>query len=129
MSTLSSPTVSALLNQLFAEADRNDPAAFDRFRAEMGKLDGPASDRQRAELMRDIYMPITPDVGRLVYLLARGRGAKTTVEFGTSYGISGIHLAAALRDGGGGRLITTEFDAVKAGRAQGGTSVRRVLPI
>ena len=118
MSTLSSPAVSALLDRLFAEADRNDPAAFDRFRAEMDKIGGPASDRQRAELMRDIYMPITPDVGRLVYLLARGRNAKTIVEFGTSYGISGIHLAAALRDGGGGRLITTEFDAVKAGRAQ-----------
>ena len=64
-------------------------------------------------------MPITPDVGRLIYLLARSRRAKTIVEFGTSYGISGIHLAAALRDGGGGRLITTEFDATKAARAKG----------
>jgi predicted O-methyltransferase YrrM len=118
MSTLNSPAVSALLDRLFAEADRNDPAAFDRFRAEIDKLGGVPGDRQRAELMRDIYMPISPGVGRLIYILARGRGAKTIVEFGTSYGISGIHLAAALRDGGGGRLVTTEFDAVKAGRAQ-----------
>jgi len=82
-----------------------------------GKLDGPASGRQRAELMRDIYMPVTPDVGRLIYLIARNRKAKTIVEFGTSFGISGIHLAAALRDGGGGRLITTEYEAGKAARA------------
>jgi predicted O-methyltransferase YrrM len=118
MSTLNSPAVSALLDRLFAEADRNDPAAFDRFRAEIDKLGGAPGDRQRAELMRDIYMPISPGVGRLIYILARGRGAKTIVEFGTSYGISGIHLAAALRDGGGGRLVTTEFDAIKAARAQ-----------
>jgi predicted O-methyltransferase YrrM len=88
------------------------------FRAEVDKLGGAPSDRQRAELMRDIYMPISPGVGRLIYILARNRGAKIIVEFGTSYGISGIHLAAALRDGGGGRLVTTEFDAVKAARAQ-----------
>jgi predicted O-methyltransferase YrrM len=118
MSTLTSPSVSKLLDHLFAEADRNDPAAFGRFDAMEGKLDGPASGRQRAELMRDIYMPVTPDVGRLIYLLARNRRAKTIVEFGTSFGISGIHLAAALRDGGGGRLITTEFDATKAARAK-----------
>ena len=118
MSTLTSPSVSKLLDHLFAEADRNDPAAFGRFDAMEGKLDGPASGRQRAELMRDIYMPVTPDIGRLIYLLARNRRAKTIVEFGTSFGISGIHLAAALRDGGGGRLITTEFDATKAARAK-----------
>jgi predicted O-methyltransferase YrrM len=118
MSTLNSPTVSALLDRLFAQADRNDPAAFDRFRAEVDKLGGAPSDRQRAELMRDIYMPISPGVGRLIYILARNRAAKVIVEFGTSYGISGIHLAAALRDGGGGQLVTTELDAVKAARAQ-----------
>lgn len=118
MSTLTSPPVSKLLDHLFAEADRNDPAAFGRFDAMAGELDGPAIGRQRAELMRDIYMPVAPDVGRLIYLIARNRKAKTIVEFGTSFGISGIHLAAALRDGGGGRLITTEFEATKAARAK-----------
>jgi predicted O-methyltransferase YrrM len=118
MSTLNSPAVAALLGRLFAEADRNDPSAFEAFRGELEKLGGQPSDAKRAELMRDIYMPITPEVGRLIYLLARSRGARTIVEFGTSYGISGIHLAAALRDNGGGRLVTTELDAVKAARAQ-----------
>jgi predicted O-methyltransferase YrrM len=118
MSALTSPQVTKLLNHLFAEADRNDPVAFDRFDDAESKLNRPASGRLRAELMRDIYMPVAPDVGRLIYLLARNRKAKTIVEFGTSFGISGIHLAAALRDGGGGRLITTEFDATKAARAK-----------
>ena len=117
MSTLNSPAVSALLDRLFAAADQNDPEGFERARDAMARLGDAPSDRQRAELMRDIYMPISPDVGRLIYLLARGRNAQTIVEFGTSYGISGIHLAAALRDAGHGRLITTELDSVKAGRA------------
>jgi predicted O-methyltransferase YrrM len=118
MSTLASPAVSQLLDHLFAAADQNDPAGFQRARDAMARLGEPPSGQQRAELMRDVYMPVSPDVGRLLYLLARSRNAGLVVEFGTSYGISGIHLAAALRDAGRGRLVTTEFDAVKAERAR-----------
>jgi predicted O-methyltransferase YrrM len=118
MSTLTSRPVADLLDRLFAEADRNDPDAFARFQAESQKVATPPSGRQRAVLMRDIYMPVSPEVGRLLYLLARSRAARTIVEFGTSLGLSAIHLAAALRDNGGGRLIATEFDDIKAARAQ-----------
>jgi predicted O-methyltransferase YrrM len=118
MSTLDSPAVSTLLDRLFAAADQEDPAAFKRARDAIARLGRPPGNQERAELMRDVYMPITPDVGRLLYILARSRKPEIIVEFGTSYGISGIHLAAALRDAGRGRLITTEFDAIKAGRAQ-----------
>jgi len=119
MLTLASPAVSKLLDRLFADADRNDPAGFERARDAMARLGKPPSDRARAELMRDVYMPVSPEVGRLLYVLARSRSAETIVEFGTSFGISGIHLAAALRDAGGrGRLVTTELDAIKAERAR-----------
>jgi predicted O-methyltransferase YrrM len=118
MSTLASPTVSKLLDRLFAAADQNDPAGFAHARDALARLEKAPSDRQRAELMRDVYMPVSPEVGRLLYLLARNRNANLIVEFGTSFGISGIHLASALRDAGRGRLVTTEFDAVKAERAR-----------
>ena len=117
MSTLDSPAVAALLTQLFAHADRDDPATFERVNVALKQLPHPPDQRQRAELMRDVYMPISPDVGRLLYILARTRSAKLVVEFGTSFGISGIHLAAAVRDAGGGRLIATELDPIKAERA------------
>jgi predicted O-methyltransferase YrrM len=117
MSTLDVPAVCQLLDRLFAAADQNDPAGFRRARDAMARLAAPPSDRQRAELMRDVYMPVSPEVGRLLYMLARSRNAGIIVEFGTSFGISGIHLAAALRDAGRGRLITTELDPVKAARA------------
>lgn len=116
VSTLATPAVASLLDRLFAEADRN--AALARAREATARLGRPPSDRERAELMRDIYMPVSPEVGRLLYALARGRRAQLIVEFGTSYGISGIHLAAALRDAGHGRLVTTEFDPIKAQRAR-----------
>ena len=110
MSTLESPPVAGLLRQLFAQADQDDPAAFERVNAMLKRLPHPPDQRQRAELMRNVYMPVSPDVGRLLYVLARNRGAKVIVEFGTSFGISGIHLAAAVRDAGGGRVVTTELD-------------------
>jgi predicted O-methyltransferase YrrM len=117
MSSLDAPAVSALLKELFARADRDDEAAFGRVQTELDRLDGPPDSRRRAELMRDVYMPVSPDVGRLLYMLARNRRAQTIVEFGTSFGISGIYLAAALRDEGRGRLVTTELDPIKADRA------------
>jgi predicted O-methyltransferase YrrM len=40
------------------------------------------------------------------------------VEFGTSFGVSTIHLAAALRDNGGGRLVGSELEATKVARAR-----------
>jgi predicted O-methyltransferase YrrM len=119
MSTLDSPAVAALLTQLFAHADRDDPATFERVNVALKQLPHPPDQRQRAELMRDVYMPISPDVGRLLYILARTRSAKLVVEFGTSFGISTLHLAAALRDNGGGHLITSEFEPSKAARARG----------
>jgi predicted O-methyltransferase YrrM len=117
MSTLDSPAVSGLLKGLFEEADRADPAAMARAQAALAELKKAPTARHRAELMRNVYMPISPDVGRLLYVLARSRPAKVIVEFGASFGISGIHLAAAARDAGRGRLITTELDPVKAEQA------------
>jgi len=40
------------------------------------------------------------------------------VEFGTSFGISTLHLAAAVRDNGGGRVISSEFEPSKVRRAR-----------
>lgn len=51
-------------------------------------------------------------------MLVRGSSARTIVGFGTSFGISTLHLAAAPRDNGGGHLITSEFEPFKADRAR-----------
>ena len=44
--------------------------------------------------------------------------ARSVVEYGTSFGVSTLHLAAAVRDNGGGKVITTELQPEKAVAAQ-----------
>ncbi|HET6326252.1 MAG TPA: O-methyltransferase [Planctomycetaceae bacterium] len=51
---------------------------------------------------------VTPNLGKLLYLLARVQGAKNILEFGTLGGYSTIWLARALPPGG--RLITLEAE-------------------
>ncbi len=64
------------------------------------------------------FIAIGPQQGRLLYLLARSIGARHIVEFGTSFGVSTIYLACAVRDNGGGRVVGTELLPSKAARAR-----------
>ena len=68
--------------------------------------------------MKDLYLPISEETGRLLYLLARSRKARSIVEFGTSFGLSTLHLAAALKDNGGGHLVGSEFEPGKVAQAR-----------
>jgi predicted O-methyltransferase YrrM len=68
--------------------------------------------------LKDFPLAVSRETGRLLYMLARAVRAKSIVEFGTSFGISTLHLAAALRDNGGGRLVTSEFEPSKIARAR-----------
>jgi predicted O-methyltransferase YrrM len=63
------------------------------------------------------FLSVTPEFGRLLYICARTRNSSRVVEFGTSFGISTIHLACAIRDNGGGTVIGTELEPAKAERA------------
>jgi predicted O-methyltransferase YrrM len=69
-------------------------------------------------VVKDLWLPVSPETGRLLYMLARHAGVRAAVEFGTSFGISTLHLAAALRDNGGGQLISTEFEPTKVAGAR-----------
>jgi len=122
MTTLTTSPLAPLLDRLFDEAD----AASAETEAAVADL----SDEARARLIRsktdyrDLYgrlknapLAISRETGALLYMLARSSRARTIVEFGTSFGISTLHLAAALRDNGGGRLITSEFEPSKVARA------------
>jgi hypothetical protein len=74
--------------------------------------------RQFYGLMKDIPLPVSRETGSLLYMLTRSIRAQSILEFGTSYGVSTIYLAAGLRDNGGGRIITTEFESSKVARAR-----------
>jgi predicted O-methyltransferase YrrM len=123
MTTLTSAPVAPLLDRLFAEADQESAprsAAFSGISAaEIARLR--TSKTEYLDFygrMKDVPLAVSRETGTLLYMLGRGTRARNIVEFGTSFGISTLHLAAALRDNGGGTLITTEFEPSKIARAR-----------
>jgi predicted O-methyltransferase YrrM len=125
MTTLTTSPLAPLLERLFAEADAPGAA----FRAALAEID--PAERQRlgnstdpADYLRfygfakDAYLAVSRATAELLYMLVRATNAHQVVEFGTSFGISTLHLAAGLRDGSGGRVIATEFEPTKAARAR-----------
>lgn len=109
-SALYDPRIERVLDAMHTEADRVDPPLLARAEGKGGA--------ERAALLDHAFIPVSPDAGRLLYALVRGAASGTTVEFGTSYGISTIYMAAAVRDRGDGRVVTTELNADKADRAR-----------
>jgi predicted O-methyltransferase YrrM len=126
MDSLTTDPVAAVLTRLFHEADIADRPLLERYRNrevsqdELRKLFEAEARDYRAVYRRyvDNFLNVSADFGRFLYMCARARRAKRIVEFGTSFGISTIHLACALRDGGGGQLIGTELEPTKAQRAR-----------
>lgn len=64
----------------------------------------------------NVYLPISEKQGHTLRELIIQNGSKHVVEFGTSFGISTIYLADAVRQTGG-KVITTELLESKAARA------------
>lgn len=120
MNTLTSAPLAPLLDRLFAEADAaTSPAMSALSREERDRLMHSKTEYLHLYgLMKDLWLPVSRETGVLLYMLARSTGASSIVEFGTSFGISTLHLAAALRDNGGGRIITSEFEPSKVARAR-----------
>ena len=77
-----------------------------------------SSPQERADALAAVYMPISARGGELLYSLVRASRPDTIVEFGTSFGISTIYLAAAVADNGKGHIYTTELSAAKVAAAQ-----------
>jgi predicted O-methyltransferase YrrM len=120
MSTLTQAPLGPLLDRLFAEADAATSPQIKSFTPKE-RIALTASKTQYLDLygrLKDLWLPVSRETGELLYMLVRATGARTVVEFGTSFGISSLYIAAALRDNGGGRLISSEFEPGKIARAQ-----------
>jgi predicted O-methyltransferase YrrM len=132
MTTLATDPVAPLLARLFAETDAESPLAAcrDLPEAELQRLMRSKTDyRDLYGRLKDLALPVSRGTGVLLYMLARSSRARTIVEFGTSFGVSTIHLAAALRDNGGGRLVTSEFEPAKVERARANLAAAGLLDL
>lgn len=112
--TLQDARVAAVLDRMYAESKNQ----MSLLRERRGTFDRPMTAQERAEAMSEFYIPVTPEAGRLLYSLVRATRPATIVEFGMSFGISAIHLAAAVRDNGTGRVVTTELSDTKIAAAK-----------
>ena len=68
--------------------------------------------------LKNAHLKIGYEAGELIYNTARAIDARRIVEFGSSFGFSTICLAAAVRDNGGGIVISTELEANKVDAAR-----------
>jgi predicted O-methyltransferase YrrM len=118
--------VAAVLRRLFKDAANADRSLLEEFRT--GASTSDPWTKVLAEEAKDYralyrryaknFLSVSAEFGRFLYMCARARQAKRIIEFGTSFGVSTIHLACALRDCGGGRLTGTELEAEKAQSAR-----------
>jgi predicted O-methyltransferase YrrM len=115
---LDDPRVSATLKRLHARA-RNDIWIFLRAApAALGAmLTGKSVFKAAEPYLKNAYIPVDRDQVHMLYITARAIRAKTIVEFGTSFGISTIYLAAAAR-ANNGRVIGTELEPAKVKAAR-----------
>ncbi|OBB91331.1 O-methyltransferase [Mycobacterium sp. 852002-40037_SCH5390672] len=112
--TLQDARVASTLDRMYAESKNQ----MSLLRERRGTFDRPMTAQERAEAMSEFYIPVTPEAGRLLYSLVRATRPATIVEFGMSFGISAIHLAAAVRDNGTGQVVTTELSDTKIAAAK-----------
>ena len=122
--------INGVLDRLHARAGRELPglAAHLALEAVKGLVGAKRADDSDEKYVRDKLIPIGRGQGWLIYMLCRSLQARRVVEFGTSYGVSTLYLAAAMRDQGGGLVIGTEIEAEKARRARS-ISWKPELPI
>ena len=124
MSTLTNPPVSTLLARLLDQASAVDGAVMHTLARsspeEIAAFRGRAKTDYRGFYgdVKHLFLAVSKETGTLLYMLARATRARSIVEYGTSFGLSTLHLAAALRDNGGGRLIGSEFEPSKVARAR-----------
>jgi predicted O-methyltransferase YrrM len=125
MSVLNDPKLEGLLAALHARSDEQ-LAALRSYDAErVNETLPPAADEAaRLKAFRsDKLVALDRDKAEFCYQLCRAGNARRIVEIGTSYGVSTLYLAAAVRDnvrasGGDGVVIGTEYEPAKANAAR-----------
>ena len=114
MSALDAQPVQAVLDRLHGAARRDWLTMLPVLPRALARLARGQSLMQalRPQDLKDVYIPVSREQGRLLYATARSIGARRIVEFGCSFGISTLYLAAAAKETGG-RVITTEIQPEK----------------
>ncbi|HEX3069493.1 MAG TPA: class I SAM-dependent methyltransferase [Thermoanaerobaculia bacterium] len=121
---LGSP-IDALLDRLYAIHASQDEALGSYFsaRAQEESFDWNEFDARTNQFLSDKLVALDREKAAFCYHLCRALRARRVVEAGTSFGVSTLFLAAAVRDnvredGGSGVVIGTELEPAKAAAAR-----------
>ena len=120
---LADPKLEALIGDLQARSHAQEAKtpAYYQARADAGRSDW-SMDAGDHAFYADKLVALEEPKAEFCYSLCRAIGARRIVELGTSFGVSTLYLAAAVRDncrgGGAGVVIGTEHEAAKAAAAR-----------
>ena len=119
MSVLRDPELELLLDGLHARSDAQVAALR---RCETERTQQTPIGEVKA-FLSDKLVALDRDKAEFCYQLCRPTDARRIVEIGTSFGVSTLYLAAAVRDniraaGGNGVVIGTEYEPAKASAAR-----------
>jgi predicted O-methyltransferase YrrM len=117
--------VDTLLDSLYAQNAGQDAALGSYFaaRAADESMNWREFDAQTNQFLSDKLVALDRDKAEFCYQVCRALRARRIVEAGTSFGVSTLFLAAAVRDnvrddGGAGVVIGTEYEPEKAKAAR-----------
>jgi predicted O-methyltransferase YrrM len=122
LSVVRDPDLDRLLTDLHARSDAQVAAMRSYEATRTQNAHSPAEEEVRA-FRSDKLVALDRDKADFCYQLCRASNARYIVEAGTSYGVSTLYLAAAVRDnvratGGTGVVIGTEYEPNKARAAR-----------
>lgn len=119
---MTSPLMDAKLEAQLArlhatsDAQTGDMVRYFEERARRAPVPGTHFDDDALRYLADKLVALDRDKALFCYQLCRALRARRVVEAGTSFGVSTLYLAAAVRDNaeGGGVVIGTEYEPGKA---------------
>ena len=120
MSVLADPELQARIDALQEASAAQEAATHSYFseRAKKGDLSWDGLDADANRFMADKLVALEPIKAEFCHQLCRALGAARVVEVGTSFGVSTLYLADAVRANGGGVVIGTEYEPAKAAAAR-----------
>jgi len=113
---LNDAKLDALLGELHAASKAHDIEIGRYFQQRTGPWNG--MEARDHAFFADKLVALEPEKAAFCYLICRAIGARRIVEAGTSFGVSTIYLAAAVRDNGGGVVFGAEYEPEKVRQAR-----------
>ncbi|MFE9022903.1 O-methyltransferase [Streptomyces sp. NPDC007808] len=112
-SSLFSPQIQDVLNRIASEQQRVDETEQPKLLEQIRRREAAWTPEELVAACAGGYYAAPAAIGRMLYACVRAVRPRTVFEFGTAYGFTAIHIAAALRDNGSGKLYTVDLHSGK----------------